>query len=84
MNIYNSVKKQKEELERCYANAMQCLSEKRDAQIAFRLPKWMKDQIKESGKSEADFIIAKLGITMFKPLNRDKESWIKEVEEYFN
>jgi len=27
----------------------------------------MKQQIKESGKSEADFIIGKLGLSMFKP-----------------
>lgn len=67
MNIYNSSKKQLEEATRCYTNATQCLADKRDASIHFRLPNWMKQQIKESGKSEADFIIGKLGLSMFKP-----------------
>ena len=83
MNYYNNPRKQKEELERCYANAMQVLSEKRDAQIVFRLPKWMKEQINQSGKSEADFIIGKLGLSMFKPYEQSNESWAKECEGMF-
>lgn len=79
MNYYNSARKQREEAERCYANALQCLADKRDAQIAFRLPGWMKDQIQASGKSEADFIIGKLGLSMFKPYEQSKESWEEEI-----
>lgn len=67
MNYYNSAKKQRDELERCYTNATQCLADKRDASVHFRLPKWMKEQIKQSGKSESDYIIGKLGLSMFKP-----------------
>ena len=67
MNIYNNTSKQAKEASRCYANALQCLADKRNAQIAFRLPRWMKAEIKASGKSEADFIIGKLGMSMFKP-----------------
>lgn len=81
MNCYNSAKKQREEAERCYANALQCLADKRDAQIAFRLPQWMKDQIKSSGKSEADFIISKLGLSMFKPYEQSEESWQEEIQQ---
>lgn len=80
MNIYNSAKKQLEESSRCYTNAMQILAEKRDSQIAFRLPNWMKTQIKQSGKSEADFIIGKLGLSMFKPFEQSAESWAEEVK----
>ncbi len=80
MNIYNSSKKQLEEATRCYTNAISCLAEKRDATIFFRIPKWMKDEIKQSGKSEADFIIGKLGLSMSKPYEQTKESWQKEVE----
>lgn len=80
MNIYNNTSKQAKEANRCYANALQCLADKRDSQIAFRLPLWMKEQINQSGKSEADFIIGKLGLSMFKPYEQTKESWQKEVE----
>ena len=81
MNIYNNSSKQLKEASRCYSNAMQILAEKRDAQIAFRLPGWMKEQIKVSGKSEADFIIGKLGLSMFKPYEQSEESWQEEIKE---
>ena len=61
---------------------MQVLSEKRDAQIVFRLPNWMKIQIKQSGKSEADFIIGKLGLSMFKPYEQSEESWQEELKNF--
>ena len=81
MNIYNSSKKRLEEAERCYTNALQCLADKRDSNINFRLPNWMKIQIKQSGKSEADFIIGKLGLSMFKPYEQSEESWQEEIKE---
>jgi hypothetical protein len=56
------------------------LSEKRDATIVFRLPKWMKDRIKDSGKSEADYIIAELGKNMFKPIEYDPNEWLEEIK----
>lgn len=65
VNNYN--KSPKSSKANIYTNATQCLADKRDASIHFRLPNWMKQQIKESGKSEADFIIGKLGLSMFKP-----------------
>lgn len=81
MNIYNNARKQREEAERCYTNALQCLSDKRDANINFRLPGWMKNQINNSGKSEADFIIGKLGLSMFKPFEQSEESWQNEINQ---
>ena len=80
MNIYNNSNKQLKEANRCYENAMQILAEKRNSQIAFRLPSWMKEQIKQSGKSEADFIIGKLGLSMFKPYEQSEESWQQEIK----
>ena len=71
------------EYERRVTNITQCLAEKRDAHIHFRLPLWMKSQINKSGKSEADFIIAKLAEDLYKPMETDEESWAKEVEEMF-
>jgi len=70
------------EAERCKTNVLQCLSEKRDATISFRLPSWMKQQIKKSGKSNADFIIAELAKTMFRELEYNKEDWDEEIKEF--
>ena len=83
MNFYNSVKKQREIQIRCQTNVLRCLADNRDAKISFRIPLWMKEQIKESGKSEADFIIGKLGLSMFKPYEQSNESWLQECEEMF-
>ena len=83
MNYYNSAKKQREIQIRCQTNVLQCLADNRDAKISFRIPKWMKEQIKESGKSEADFIISKLGLSMFKPYEQSRESWEEECEILF-
>lgn len=83
MNRYNSNKKQEVVIQKRNTNVLQCLSEKRDAVIVFRLPSWMKQEIKASGKSEADFIIAKLGETMKKPVDVDETSWQLECEEMF-
>ena len=72
MNHYNSIKKREREYIRCQTNVLQCLSDERDAKCSFRLPNWMKEQIKNSGKSEADFIIEKLGMSMFKPFEQSE------------
>lgn len=77
--IENFSKKEKPSMDE-HTFVLQCLADKRDATIFFRIPKWMKDEIKQSGKSEADFIIGKLGLSMFKPYEQTKESWQKEVE----
>ena len=83
MNYYYSARKQREEAKRCFTNVLQCLADKRDSAVHFRLPKWMREQIKVSGKSEADFIIAKLGMTMFKPYAQNDEDWQNELKEIF-
>ena len=69
------------EAERRNANVIQCLADKRDATSVIRLPYWMKQQIKASGKSEADFIIAKLGEDMYKPAEYDADAWVEEVKD---
>ena len=69
------------EAERRQTNVLQCLASNRDAKITFRVPAWMKQQIKASGKSEADFIIAKLGEDMYKPAEYDADAWVEEVKD---
>ena len=69
------------EAERAHTNVLQCLAEDRNSTIVFRLPKWMKEKIEASGKSYADFIIAKLAEDLYKPFEIDEESWAEEVEE---
>ena len=68
------------EYERRVTNITQCLAEKRDGHIHFRLPMWMKEQINKSGKSEADFIIAKLAEDLYKPMEIDEEAWAEEIK----
>jgi len=81
MNTYNLSRNKEAEINRRVTNVTQCLSEKRDGHIHFRLPMWMKQQIKLSGKSEADFIIAKLGESMYRPMEIDEEAWAEEVKD---
>lgn len=69
------------EVERRQTNVLQCLSGNRDSKITIRIPSWMKKQIKDSGKSEADFIIAKLGESMYKPMEYDEKAWAEEVKD---
>lgn len=80
MNYYNTNKYRNIEAERRNTFVLQTLSEKRDATIVFRLPRWVKEQIKSSGKSDADFIIAELAKTMRKPFEYDEEEWKQEAE----
>lgn len=68
------------EYERRVTNITQCLADKRDGHIHIRLPIWMKGQINKSGKSEADFIIAKLAEDLYKPFEIDEEAWAEEVK----
>lgn len=82
MNVYNLARNKVAEFNRRQTNVLQCLAEDRDAKITFRLPLWMKRQIEASGKSYADFIIAKLAEDTYKPTEIDKEAWEKEVNEY--
>lgn len=81
MNTYNLSRNKEAEFNRRVTNITQCLTDKRDSNIHFRLPLWMKQQMKESGRSEADFIIAKLGETMYKPTEYDAEAWAEEVKD---
>ena len=39
-----------------------------------------KEQINKSGKSEADFIIAKLAEDLYKPMEIDEEAWAEEIK----
>lgn len=66
MNYYKLVRNRESETNKCNANVLQCLADNRDATIVFRLPLWMKQQIEASGKSYADFIIAKLAEDLYK------------------
>lgn len=80
MFTHNIARNRIAEFNRRVTNITQCLAEKRDAHIHFRLPLWMKSQINKSGKSEADFIIAKLAEDLYKPMEIDEEAWAEEIK----
>ncbi len=79
--MYNLSRNKIAEITRCQTNVLNCLADKRDGKLSIRVPKWMENQIKESGKSEADFIIAKLAETMFKGIEIDEEAWAEEIKD---